>query len=133
MFEPIYEGANISICGAYCAIMEFKCVCRLPFTTIAMVLQILQLLCPPENRLPRTVYVLQKFFQRYSSKFKKMRFCGSCNRKLMATERKCSDANCQTQPSTLIVLKPDNAIRQVLTSKFYYQTCVSDRLHMHVY
>ncbi len=24
MFEPLHEGANISISGAYCAIMEFK-------------------------------------------------------------------------------------------------------------
>ena len=49
MFEPLYENASITVCGAYCAIMKFKCACRLPFTTIAMLLNILNLLCPPDN------------------------------------------------------------------------------------
>ena len=31
MFEPLYEGAHITVCGAYCALMELKRVCRLPF------------------------------------------------------------------------------------------------------
>ena len=35
MFAPIYKDANISLCGAYCALMEFKRSCRLSFSTIA--------------------------------------------------------------------------------------------------
>ena len=46
MFETLYQGAHITVCGAYCALMELKRVCRLPFSAIAMLLQILQLLCP---------------------------------------------------------------------------------------
>ena len=118
MFDPIYEGARITVCGAYCLIMEFKRVCRLPFTAIAMLLQILQILCPVDNKLPRTVFFLKRFFQKYSSKSRKMRFCGSCNRKLTSSQRKCSSPDCQSEPSTLIILRPDKAIRRVLTSKF---------------
>ena len=118
MFEPIYEGARITVCGAYCAIMEFKRVCRLHFTAIAMFLQILQLLCPAGNKLPRTVFILKKFFQKYSSKSRKMRFCGSCNQKLRSSQRKCSNPDCQSEPSTLIILRPDKAIRRVLTREF---------------
>ncbi len=52
MFEPLYEGANISISGTYCAIMEYKRACCLPFTTIAKLLELLQLVCPANNHLP---------------------------------------------------------------------------------
>ena len=118
MFEPLYEGVHITVCGAYCAIMEFKRVCRLPFTAIAMLLQILQLLCPPGNKLPQSVYILKKFFQKYSSKSTKLRFCGSCNQRLQDNQRKCSSADCHIEPSTLIILRPDKAIRRVLTSEY---------------
>ena len=38
MFQPIYENAKITVCGVYCAIMEMKRKCRLPFTTVAIIL-----------------------------------------------------------------------------------------------
>ncbi len=36
LFEPIYENASITVSGAFCAIMELKRKCRLPFTTIQL-------------------------------------------------------------------------------------------------
>ena len=121
MFKPLYDGAGISVCGAYCAIMEFKRVCRLPFTAIAMLLQLLQLICPADNKLPRSVYVWKKFFQRRSSKYTKLRFCCHCNHQLGTGDKKCSGVDCQEvnqEPNTLIVLKPDKAIRQIFLRKY---------------
>ena len=57
LLGPVYDGSKVTVLGAYCAIMEFKRACRLPFTAIAMLLQLLQLLCPSVNKLPRSVYV----------------------------------------------------------------------------
>lgn len=34
-FEPLYSGANVTVCGAYCAIMHLKSTCRLPFSTLS--------------------------------------------------------------------------------------------------
>ena len=62
-WEPVYEGANISTVGAYCAIMEFKRACRLSFSTIAMLLQLLQLLCPSHNKLFKSIYTFKKSFR----------------------------------------------------------------------
>lgn len=65
MFEPVYENANITTSEAYCAIMEFKRSCHLPFTAIDKLLQLLQLLCPADNRLPQSVYYyVQENFQK---------------------------------------------------------------------
>ena len=38
-FQPLYEGATVSICEAFVAIMHFKKTCKLPFTTIHQLLQ----------------------------------------------------------------------------------------------
>lgn len=67
MFEPLYDGASITICGAYCALMEFKRACRLPFTTIDKLLELLHLLCPSNNKLPSSIYKLKKFFTKFTS------------------------------------------------------------------
>ena len=96
-------------------------MCRLPFTAIAMLLQLLQLICPADNKLPRSVYVWKKFFQRRSSKYTKLRFCCHCNHQLGTGDKKCSGVDCQEvnqEPNTLIVLKPDKAIRQIFLRKY---------------
>ena len=77
LLGPVYDGSKVTVLGAYCAIMEFNRAYRLPFTAIAMLLQLLQLLCPSVNKLPCSVYVFMTFFQRYSSPCKRTNFCPS--------------------------------------------------------
>ena len=56
MFTPLYDGANITISGAYCAIMEFKRACRdyhfPPFRCCFNYCN--YLIYPAGNRLPRS-------------------------------------------------------------------------------
>ena len=94
MFEPLYDGANITICGAYCALMEFKRACRLPFTTIDKLLELLQLLCPPNNSLPRSTYKFKKFFQQFSSSYQKQLFCSNCLVEFRGDQSKCDNPSC---------------------------------------
>ena len=96
-------------------------MCRIPFTAIAALLQLLQLLCPPDNKLPRSVYVWKKFFQRQSSKYTKLRYCYHCNQQLSIGDKKCSGADCQEvnhKPNTVIVLRPDKAIRRIFLREY---------------
>ena len=117
MFEPLYDGASITVCGAYCAIMEFKHVCRLPFTAIVMLLQLLQLLCPPANKLPRSVYVQKRFFRKYLSSHTTQRFCPECRTELEVNQRKCTNFGCQGKETDyLITLKPDRSIQTIVAS-----------------
>ena len=114
MFEPIYDVASITVCGAYCAIMEFKRVCRLPFTAIAMLLQLLQLLCPPGNKLPRSVNVLKRFFQKYSSSHTTQRFCPECHTELEVNQYRCKNFGCRGKETDyLITLNPDRSIQTI--------------------
>jgi hypothetical protein len=118
LFEPLYDSANITVCGAYCAIMEFKRVCKLPFSAILMLLQLLQLLCPSGSKLPRSIYILKKFFRKHSSRHKRKLFCPDCQTELTGKQQKCTNAGCQgKEPNYLITLKPDRAISNILRSK----------------
>ena len=119
MFEPLYPGAQIVVCGAYCAIMEFKHVCRLPFTAIAMLLQLLQLVCQPGNRLPRTVYTFKKFFQKYTCAYTKQRFCPLCKAELEPKQWRCPSTRCANQEQdTLIEVPPKKAIQRIVASEY---------------
>ena len=52
LLDPLYDGASITVCGTLCAIMQFQSSCRCSFSTIAHLEQLLQLLCPSDNKLP---------------------------------------------------------------------------------
>ena len=103
IFEPVYPGASITVCGAYCAIMEFKRVCRLPCTAITMLLQLLQLLCPIQNKLPRSVYMLNIHVFSNTEVHTQRLFCGTCNKEFQQGQKRGPDANCPQQERNTLV------------------------------
>ena len=118
MFESIYPGSDITIAGAYCAIMEVKRICRLPFATIVVLLQLLQLLCPAGNKLPTTKYQLKKFFHKYKSPYTRRNFCRSCNTEIIGTSAKCSNRGCPNrEPNSLIYISPDHSLQRIISGK----------------
>ena len=118
LFVPLYENASITQCGAYCALMEFKRSCRLPFTTIAKLLDLLQLLCPPNNNLPQSVYKFKKFFTKFSTHCEKRNFCRVCHVEYKDGQKKCNTSSCRlTEADTLVNFDSKTAIRRVLKSK----------------
>lgn len=121
LFQPLYEGARITICGTYCAIMEFKRDCKLPFTAIDKLLQLLQLLCPSGSSLPRSVHVLKSFFQKYTQEPRKQRFCPECRNELLPNEDRCMRDSCQGQhPDYLYTMTPERRICHIISSKKIY-------------
>ncbi len=70
----------MTVCGALCAIMQFKSKCHFSFSTIVQLLQLLHLLCPVENKLPRSVYILRKFFNQFVAKMKRKQYCAKCHK-----------------------------------------------------
>ena len=110
LFEPLYAGAQISLCGAMCAIMHFCSMHSLSYSAIKDLLQLVLLLCPGPNKLPSSLYHFQKFFFKYQSKKTSTRVCSDCYTPL-------SDCICslprRTSPAHLItvsILKPLQAI-----------------------
>lgn len=125
LWEPVYEGASISTVGAYCVIMEFKRACRLSFSTIAMLLQLLQLLCPSQNKLPKSIYSFKKFFQGQSNPFQRRQFCSNCKAEYQDDQKLCNNRECNSsEPDTLITFDYKKAIRRVLKRKSYIKSWV---------
>ena len=118
MFTPIYDNASISVCGAICAIMEFKRSCRLSFSCIAKLLQLLQLLCPASNCLPQSVYAIKKFFRKFSSPSTIRRFCSNCEEELSSVQPKCDKVLCKKfEANSFISFSTINAIKRIMKSK----------------
>ena len=119
IFEPLYNNATITKCGAFVAIMEFKRACRIPFSSIEKLLELLQLLCPADNSLPRTSYRLRTFFANQPASPPK-NFCSVCLEEFVSGATKCANVNClQLQPSTLSLCSPIKAMKRVMQSKLY--------------
>ena len=56
MLKPLYPGSVLSVCAAYCLIMQFAIASKLSYTAIENLLKLLQLLCPSSNILPSSFY-----------------------------------------------------------------------------
>lgn len=62
LFEPLYQGADITVCGAYCCIMQFASANKLTYTATSELIKLLHLICPAQNKLPSSFYKLKMFF-----------------------------------------------------------------------
>lgn len=117
MFLPLFAGANITICGAYCAIMNLKSKCRLPFSTLDQLLIMLQLLCPSDNKLPRTVYKLRKFFGLFEFGKRQVSYCSNCHEEM---EGRCHNQACSSsyhEPDVFMQMNITKQLRMILSRK----------------
>ncbi len=100
--------------------MEFKRACRLPFTTIAKLLELLQLVCPANNHLPTSVHKFKKLFGQYSSECTAHYHCHVhvCHTEYLPGQTECT--NCaNAKQDTLIVINPKKAITRVLKCLYF--------------
>ena len=124
MAEPIYPGARVTVLGAYCLLMELKRVCRLPFSAMIFILNVLQLLCPAGNLLPTTKYQLLKFAHQSASSHKRIDFCSFCGTELGISKR-CSSTACgKGEPNTLIMVSPDQALTKIISGSYSHKSCI---------
>ena len=79
MFVPLYPGASVTICAAYCAIMTYAIANQLSYSAIENLLKLLHLFCPSSHQIPSCLYMLKKFFRQYTSSYEKKRVCPSCH------------------------------------------------------
>ena len=119
MTMQIYPGSSVTVFGAYCLLMEFKRLCKIPFSTMFVLLNLLQLLCPVGNLLPTIKYQLVKFARQSTSLHSTIDFCRSCGTELQRN-RRCHSRSCpKTEPNSMILISPDQTIS---THHFRYIT-----------
>ena len=117
MMQSIYPGSNVTVLGAYCLLMEFKRVCRLSFSTMVVLLHLLQVLCPAGNLLPTTKYQLVKFAQRFTNSHSRIDFCRYCGKELERNQR-CLSSSCpRSEPNSMIIISPQRTLQQTISSR----------------
>ena len=123
LFEPLYQGADITVCGAYCCIMQFATTNKLTYTAISELIKLLHLICPPQNKLPSSFYKLKKFFNRFNVAFTHQKVCTKCSAPMTAGTSQC--ATCQDNDDLdpkavgdLIHVPIEKALKTVVSSEF---------------
>ena len=120
MFQPIYENAKVTVCGAYCAIMKFKALSGCSFTTLGYLLQLLHLLCPSGNRLPKSVYMLRKIFKQFSASQSRQQYCSYCGTKVFGC---CHNSKCpKGDPDCFISIDTTKQFQSILSRKSMHCT-----------
>ena len=117
MMQSIYPGSNVTVLGAYCLLMEFKRVCKLSFSTMVVLLHLLQLLCPAGNLLPTTKYQLVKFAQRFKKSHTRIDFCRFCGKELERNQRCLSSSCLRSEPNSMIIVSPQRTLQQTISSR----------------
>ncbi len=112
MFQPLYPGAVVTICGAHCAIMSYAVNNKLPYSAIGNLLKLLHLLCPASSQLPSSYYKLRKFFQSFTSSYKKQRKCAECE------ESSRSEQSCHGRDGYFIQIPVEKALKTITQSKY---------------
>ena len=108
MFEPLYENASITVCGAYCAIMKFKALSLSPTYAV------LQLICPTA-RLPKSVYMLRKFFRQFGAPKTCQEYCSYCGAEVLGT---CLNPQCpRGDPDCFILIDTSKQFQSILSRK----------------
>ena len=117
MLKPLYPGSVLSVCAAYCLIMQFAIASKLSYTAIENLMKLLQLLCPSSNILPSSFYQLKKFFKQYTPSYEKKRVCPECKRILKDGEHCPRDHG---GSGHVVQIPIEKALRTIVQSKLTF-------------
>lgn len=110
--EPVYSGSTLTVGAAVCAIMEFCIRNNLTYKAIDELLKLLQILCVSPNRLPKSVFILKKFFNHFNStEYSHYEMCSNC-------KEKCEVCVCN-KPSkgVLVHISIDKPLKAIVSRK----------------
>ncbi len=113
-FNPLYDNADVTICGAICAVMQFCTSNNLTYSAIEDLLKLLRIFCPSPNHLPKSLYSFKKFFEQFNPIHSHEQLCSEC----FKSKDKCSCVPLATNATAhLVNVKNDKPLEVVLSSK----------------
>jgi len=96
--------------------MKYASENNLEYSTIGNLLQLLQLLCPNPNKLPKTHYKIKHFFEQQQVPSSCRTFCTKCHN--YEANCGCTDIASSTTTGYLVQFSIYKPLQAVLTSKF---------------
>ena len=111
-FSPLYPNADVTLCGAMCAIMQFATANKLTYAAIEGLLKLLILPCPCPNQLPTNFYKFKNFFKQFSATHDHKKVCTKC----MQIECSC-DKSTSSDLADLINLDIHKPLETVIARK----------------
>ncbi len=120
--EKLYQGSDVSMCGAYCLIMHFASRHKLSLSAIDDLLALLRVVCPEPNQLPSSLYKFRKYFNRFEAVSDKRVYCSQCHSPLPNSSTFCQGKSCHNtkEYSYMVQLSIVKPIETIVNSKYTY-------------
>ena len=114
-FQSLYEGATVTVCGAYCSIMQYAIRAKLSYKAIQELLVLLHIICPQSSKLPKTLFMLKKFFKAYSVPYTSSKVFSQCSTPCHGTSRNVNCPNCHSSSliSNLIHIPIEKSLQTI--------------------
>jgi len=112
--ESFHEGSDVTVGKAVMLVMQFSIDNHLTYKATGELLKLLQVLCVTPNRLPKSVYLLKKFFQTFKrSEYNHNKVCSNCSK---------DESNCSCNDPThgdLIIVSIEKSLEVIVSSKYH--------------
>ena len=113
MTESFHEGSSVTVGKAVLSVMQFCIDHHITYKATDELLKLLQVLCVTPNKLPRSVYLLKKFFQKFKRfKYSHNKVCSKCNK---------DNSNCSCDDPShgdLIVVPIEKPLEAIVSSRY---------------
>ena len=111
-FEPLYNGSTVTVCGAYFCIMKYAKIAKLPYKAIEELLNLLQVICPSSNKLPKSLHQLKKFFHKFTAPYTCSKVCSECSSPCHGTAN-CE--NCSSEYGNMIHISIAKSLQTIVS------------------
>ena len=123
----LYEGSTVTVCGAYCSIMQYAIRAKLQYKAIQELLVLFHIMCSQSSKLPKTLS--KRFFKTYSVPYTSSKVCSQCSTPCHGTSRNVNFPNCHSSSliGNLIHIPIEKSLQTITSSKF---SCIIAFLHL---
>ena len=118
-FEPLYNGSTVTVCGAYLCIMKYAITAKLSYKAIQGLLNLLQVICPSSNKLPKSLHKLKMFFRKYTAPCTSSKVCSKCSTPCQGPSKQtnCEKCSSATELGNFIHIHIAKSLETIVSSK----------------
>lgn len=117
--EPLYKDSSITVGETIIAVMQFCLNNHLTYKATDDLLKLLQVLCVTPNKLPKSEYLLKKFFRSFKrSEYNYTKVCANCKKD--ASDCSCGDPS----HGDLIAVSIEKPLQAIVSSKCHVHNCI---------
>jgi len=110
-FHELYEGSSLSMVAFNCLFMKLARKHKLTYQAMDDLLDFVSYVLPKPNTVPKSIYLLKKFFSQSKCDSKTQIYCTKCNN--LEDNCECDHPN----PGKIVSISVEKPLKSILTGK----------------